>query len=83
MVYIRLQRELANPDRHILLFQKALYGLSDVGDYCHGNLERVLQEDIRFEPFTGDPAMYNAPLRNRTGVAGMVVTQVDDILGTM
>lgn len=63
----------------ILRLVKALYGLTDAGDYWHKTLKHVLTEKLRMAPSPSDPVMY-AKLENGC-LVGLVATQVHDILG--
>lgn len=81
-VYVRPPRELDRPDTHLRLLRKALYGLSDSGDYSQYSLDKVLREDVDMKPSTGDPALYYDESAASSWLDGIVVTQVDDVLRT-
>lgn len=58
VVYVRSPLDISNPDTHLLRLKKALYCLSDSGDYWHDTLSRVLKKRCGIRVATGDPALY-------------------------
>lgn len=80
VVYVRPRTELADPRTKLLQVQTALYGLSDSGDYWHDTFPRVLKDGIGLTFTTVYMALcYNA--RGNTHLEGLILTQVDDLLG--
>lgn len=80
-VYICPSRELAEPDVYLLRLCKALYGLSDSGDYWNETLPRTLKAAIGLMPSTGDHVLYHHGNDASCTMHGIFVTRVDDGLG--
>lgn len=81
-VYVRPRKEKANAQNLPLRLRKALYGLSDSGDYLHDALARVLKDDVGMSAETGDPALYFRGHTQGAPLEGVLVTQVADGLAT-
>lgn len=80
--YIRPPRELPDAYQYLLRIRKALYGLSDSGDYWHHTLDRTKPRDVGLVPSIGDQALYCDSAEPGHHMQGMGVTQVDYVLGT-
>ena len=81
-IYLRPKREdlkfFGIQDRQLLRLKRALYGVTDAGDYWGVTFDRHVKQDLKMQPIETDPSLYIKLCNGQ--FSGLLGSYVDDCL---